>query len=165
MTTDAQQTQYKMQNNLLSLSIQYADPRHKTIATRARVRRWVSAALQACSTSAKPTAPATITVRFVGADEGRELNHSYRKKNYATNVLTFDYEHEPCEADIVICAPIIEQEATEQNKALTDHYAHMLVHGTLHARGYDHERARDAKVMEALEVEILHSLKLQNPYL
>jgi probable rRNA maturation factor len=147
-----------MPENQLSLSIQYADSQHKTVITRARVRRCVAAALQT------DALPASVTVRFVGADEARELNRGYRKKDYATNVLTFDYQHAPCEADIVICAPVIEQEAREQGKPLADHYAHMLVHGVLHAQGYDHERVRDAKRMEALEVQILQRLKIANPY-
>jgi probable rRNA maturation factor len=147
-----------MQENQLRLSIQYADSQHKTVITRARVRRCVTAALQA------DALPASVTVRFVNAAEARELNRGYRKKDYATNVLTFDYQHAPCEADIVICAPVIEQEAREQGKPLADHYAHMLVHGVLHAQGHDHERVRDAKRMEALEVEILHRLKIANPY-
>jgi probable rRNA maturation factor len=147
-----------MPENQLSLSIQYADSQHKTVITRARIRRCVAAALQAAAL------PASVTVRFVGTDEARELNRGYRKKDYATNVLTFDYQHAPCEADIVICAPVIEQEAREQGKPLADHYAHMLVHGVLHAQGYDHERVRDAKRMEALEVQILQRLKIANPY-
>jgi probable rRNA maturation factor len=83
---------------------------------------------------------AEITVRIVGEDEGRQLNRDYRTKDYATNVLTFDYTQEPLvTADLVLCAPVVEREAREQNKSLEEHYAHLLVHGTLHAQGWDHE--------------------------
>ena len=87
-------------------------------------------------------APAQIAVRIVGTDEGRPLNLQYRGKDYATNVLTFDYAREPVvSADLVLCAPVVEREAQEQGKTLAAHYAHLLVHGALHAQGYDHETA------------------------
>ncbi|MFN8955716.1 MAG: rRNA maturation RNase YbeY [Burkholderiales bacterium] len=110
---------------------------------------------------------AEITVRIVGEEEGRALNNSYRKKDYATNVLTFDYEQEPVVvADLVLCAPVVAREAKEQGKTLAAHYTHLLVHGTLHAQGWDHENSTaDAKEMEAYEVAILAGLGLSNPYL
>ena len=110
--------------------------------------------------------PAEIGVRIVDADEGRALNLQYRDKDYATNVLTFDYAREPVVmADLVLCAPVVEREAREQRKTLSAHYAHLLVHGTLHAQGYDHETSeRDALEMEALEILILGSLGFANPY-
>jgi len=105
-------------------------------------------------------------VRIVGEEEGRELNKSYRKKDYATNVLTFDYAQEPMVmADLVLCAPVVAREAKEQGKTLAAHYAHLLVHGALHAQGWDHETSKaDAEEMEAYEVEILAGLGLRNPY-
>eukprot|EP01041_Mallomonas_annulata_P015752 gene15752-33261_t len=108
---------------------------------------------------------AEITVRIVGEEEGRELNKSYRKKDYATNVLTFDYTRAPVvAADLVLCAPVIEREAKEQNKSLEEHYAHMLVHGTLHAQGWDHETSEaDAEEMEAYETAILQELGFADP--
>ena len=107
-----------------------------------------------------------ITVSIVDAEEGQSLNRSYRKKDYATNVLTFDYMQSPLVmADLVLCAPVIQREATEQGKALKDHYAHLLVHGCLHAQGWDHETSEaDALEMEAFEVEILAQLGVPNPY-
>ncbi len=140
----------------LSLSLQFADARHRGVLPRHKVARWMRAALEA---------PAEIAVRIVDADEGQALNRGYRRKDYATNVLTFDYAREPVvHADLVLCAPVVEREAREQGKALEAHYAHLLVHGTLHAQGYDHERARDARSMEAREREILAALGFPDPY-
>jgi probable rRNA maturation factor len=138
------------------LSLQQPDGRHRSVLTRARVARWIRAALDA---------PAEITVRIVDEAEGRALNLGYRKRDHATNVLTFDYQREPVVvADLVLCAPVIEREAREQRKPIEAHYAHLLVHGTLHAQGCDHERAAEAKKMEAREVELLAALGYSNPY-
>ena len=140
----------------LSLSLQFADPRHREALPRHKVTRWIKAALES---------DAEIAVRLVDADEGRSLNRDYRHKDYATNVLTFDYAQEPVVmADLVICAPVIEQEAFEQHKPLQAHYAHMLVHGTLHAQGWDHEDPAEAAAMEAREREILAALGFEDPY-
>ena len=127
----------------LSLSLQFADPRHKALLPRHKVVRWIRAALEL---------PGEIAVRIVDADEGRQLNKDFRSKDYATNVLTFDYSHEPVVgADLVICAEVVEREAREMGLDLVAHYAHMLVHGTLHAQGYDHEEDDEAECMEARE--------------
>ena len=144
----------------LTLSLQFArDPQvapHRQALPRAFVSRCIRAALQS---------PAEITVRIVGLDEGRNLNHDYRKKDYATNVLTFDYAHEPVVmADLVRCAPVVEKEAQDLGVSLPDHYAHLLVHGTLHAQSYDHETDADALEMESLEVVVLAGLGVGNPY-
>ena len=140
----------------LSLSLQFADASHRALLPRHKVSRWMRAALEA---------PAEIAVRIVDAEEGQALNRGYRGKGYATNVLTFDYAREPVvHADLVLCAPVVEREAREQGKTIEAHYAHLLVHGTLHAQGYDHERVRDAKVMEAREREILAALGFGDPY-
>jgi probable rRNA maturation factor len=140
----------------LSLSLQFADPSHRALLPRHKVARWMRAALEA---------PGEIAVRIVDADEGQALNRDYRGKDYATNVLTFDYAREPVvHADLVLCAPVVEREAREQGKTIEAHYAHLLVHGTLHAQGYDHERVRDARVMEAREREILAALGYPDPY-
>lgn len=106
-------------------------------------------------------------MRVVNAAEGRRLNHTFRGKDYPTNVLTFVYHDANAKAlvgDIVLCAPVVAREAREQAKLLDAHYAHLTVHGALHLAGFDHECARDAKIMEAREVYILEKLGLGNPY-
>ena len=107
-----------------------------------------------------------MAVRIVDENEARQLNRSYRGKDYATNVLTFDYARAPLVlADLVLCGPVVEREAREQGKTLQAHYAHLLVHGTLHAQGYDHKTHEgDALEMEALEVLLLCTLGFANPY-
>jgi probable rRNA maturation factor len=140
----------------LSLSLQFADPRHRTLLPRHRVARWLRAALEA---------PAEFTVRIVDADEGRALNRDFRGKDYATNVLTFDYQHEPeVVADLVLAAPVVEAEARELGLDIAAHYAHLLVHGALHAQGYDHEADDEAALMEARETQLLRGLGLHDPY-
>ncbi len=141
----------------LSLSLQFADPRHKALLPRHKVARWIRAALEL---------PGEIAVRIVDAEEGRQLNKDFRSKDYATNVLTFDYSHEPVVgADLLICAEVVEREAQEMGLDLVAHYAHMLVHGTLHAQGYDHEEDDEAECMEARESEIMIALGFADPYL
>ena len=140
----------------LSLSLQFADPRHRALLPRHKVQRFIRAALEL---------PGEIAVRIVDAEEGRALNRDYRGKDYATNVLTFDYSHEPVVgADLVICAEVVEREAAAMGIPLLDHYAHLLVHGTLHAQGYDHEQDAEAECMEARESEILAGLGVADPY-
>jgi len=130
---------------------------HRAVLARATVARWIERAL---------ARPAQIAVRIVGEAEAHELNLQYRGKDYATNVLTFDYAREPVVmADLVLCGPVVEREAREQRKPLQAHYAHLLVHGVLHAQGWDHESGeRDALEMEALEILLLGSLGVANPY-
>jgi probable rRNA maturation factor len=140
----------------LSLSLQFADATHRAELPRHKLQRWMRAALEN---------PGELTVRIVGADEGRALNRDYRGKDYATNVLTFDYAHEPVvTADLILCAPVVAQEAAEQGLSLEAHYAHLLVHGTLHAQGWDHEADDEAAAMEARESEILLGLGWADPY-
>jgi len=145
----------------LSLSLQFARfdgvQAHRAALPRNKVMRWVRHALDT---------DAEITVRVVDAEEGQALNRDYRKKDYATNVLTFDYAQEPVVmADLVLCAPVIAREAAELGKPLAEHYAHLLVHGTLHAQGWDHETSeKDAVEMEARETEILAELGQPDPY-
>jgi probable rRNA maturation factor len=145
----------------LTLSLQFARfdsvAEHRAALPRQKVARWIRHALDA---------DGEITVRIVDAEEGQALNRDYRQKDYATNVLTFDYETDPVVmADLVLCAPVVAKEAAKQGKSLQQHYAHLLVHGTLHAQGWDHETSeQDAEEMEAREVEILTALGFPNPY-
>ena len=145
----------------LTLSLQFGVLQnaalHRATLPRHKVTRWIRHALQS---------DAEITVRIVGTEEGQVLNRDYRHKDYATNVLTFDYAHQPVvSADLVLCAPVVSSEAKEQHKTLQAHYAHLLVHGTLHAQCWEHEtNATDAQAMEAREIEILAGLGFENPY-
>ena len=169
----------------LNLSLQFAlqgppalpsAARHRAALPRHSVTKWLRHSLQI---------DADFTVRIVDAAEGQRLNREYRHKDYATNVLTFTYAETdadpagtsgaplpnqapnqgPIQADLVLCAPVIAREAREQKKTLQAHYAHLLVHGALHAQGYDHETsAEDAAVMEQLEVAILTKMGFKNPY-
>ncbi|HWT38106.1 MAG TPA: rRNA maturation RNase YbeY [Paraburkholderia sp.] len=146
----------------LSLNLQFpagkAWPVHKALLPKATVTAWIKAAL---------FADAELTVRLVDADEGRTLNRTYRGKDYATNVLTFAYaesEDDPVTGDLILCCPVVEKEANEQGKPLEAHYAHLLVHGTLHAQGYDHEDEDEAEEMEAIETEVLGKLGFPDPY-
>ena len=144
--------------NQLTLSLQFARDatQHRAQLPRHKVARWIRHAL---------AMDAEITVRIVGAEEGQQLNRDYRHKDYATNVLTFDYERAPLVvADLVLCAPVVEREAAEQGKTVEAHYAHLLVHGVLHAQGLDHQRAAQARFMEAREREILRALGFDDPY-
>ena len=145
----------------LSLSLQFARfddvAAHRAALPRHRVARWIRHAL---------AVDGEITVRIVGAEEGQRLNREFRGKDYPTNVLTFDYAQAPVVmADLVLCAPVVAREAVEQNKPLAEHYAHLLVHGALHAQGWDHETGEaDALAMEAYETEILAGLGIRDPY-
>ncbi len=158
----------------LSLSVQYPDNRLKEALPRWRLRHWVQSALQM---------PAIITLRFVDTEEALALNSTYRGKDYATNVLTFPYEdaldfmsvtdsmESPANrtktsicADIVLCTDVLLREAKEQHKTLLEHVAHLVIHGVLHAQGYDHIRDDEAQIMEALETSILVRLGFDDPY-
>ena len=144
----------------LNLSVQYAS-RAENLPARELLRTWVRAAMHADGPRG-----GDITLRFVDADEGLALNRDYRGKDYPTNVLSFIYDDGPrIQGDLVLCAPVIAREAEEQGKPLTAHYAHLVVHGVLHLRGYDHERGEaDARQMEDKERTILASLGFDDPY-
>ena len=146
----------------LSLSLQFGDIAYAARHRAALPRYWVARCLRHTL-----SVDAELTVRIVNEQEGRALNASYRRKDYATNVLTFDYQQSPVViADLVLCAPVVATEAKAQGKSLKAHYAHLLVHGTLHAQGWDHETSTaDAEDMEAYEIAILAGLGLKNPYL
>ena len=139
----------------LALTVQYA-AQSNGLPTRGQLRTWLKAALQR---------DADVTVRLVDAEEGRALNRQYRGRDGATNVLTFAYDGTgPLSGDIALCVPVIEREAREQHKNPQAHYAHLVVHGMLHLQGYDHQKAADARVMEALEAEIVTGLGYADPY-
>ncbi len=140
----------------LQLSLQFADTSLRSAMVRHKVAGWIRAAL---------AAPAQITVRVVGEAEGLTLNTSWRGQDHATNVLTFDYERTPeVVADLVLCAPVIINESHEQGVDLQAHIAHLVVHGTLHAQGYDHIDDDDAAQMQAQESAILLTLGFADPY-
>jgi probable rRNA maturation factor len=146
----------------LELEIQFADTRLESLISQADLRRWVEASL---------LGPAELTIRFVDAEEGQALNRAYRGKDYATNVLTFAYneeeelgEDDPTQADIVLCTDVLQREADEQKKTVEEHAAHLVVHGVLHAQGWDHENDDDAEEMEQFERDIMELLGFPDPY-
>jgi probable rRNA maturation factor len=132
-----------------SVRIQYAVPRHG-LPGAATLRRWAA------------LVPLDVTLRIVGAREGRTLNRRFRGKDYATNVLSFPYENGA--GDVVLCHPVIAREARAQGKALAAHYAHLVLHGLLHLRGYRHEKKREARRMERAEIRLLARAGFGNPY-
>jgi len=145
-----------------SLSVQFASDAD-ALPSRAQVRRWVAAALEH---------PAEISVRIVDAEEAQALNRDYRDKTYVPNVLTFEYGeigHDESGrgvlgGDVVVCAPVVEREAREQDKPAKHHYAHMTIHGVLHLQGYDHIDPAEAEIMESREIAILKQFHIPNPY-
>jgi probable rRNA maturation factor len=154
-------TSNKRSSPKLLIELQYASSAIELTVSKAAsstlINKWAK--------SATPLG-GVITLRFVNAAEGKKLNLAFRQKDYATNVLTFPYElsKNALVADIIFCLPVLQKEAKEQNKTLKAHLAHLIVHGCLHAQGLDHEVTRDAKKMEALEIQILQKLGFANPY-
>ncbi len=154
-------TKNKTASQKLIIELQYASPAIESslgkIASPALLKKWVKSAI---------TIGGLVTLRFVNTAEGKKLNLAFRQKDYATNVLTFPYElsKNTLAADIIFCLPVLQKEAKEQSKLLKAHLAHLIVHGCLHAQGHDHELGRDAKKMEALEIQILQKLGFTNPY-
>jgi len=142
----------------LRLSLQQPDGSLRALLPRHAVARWVRSALEG-------PLPAEIALRVVGEEEGRHLNRAFRDRDYATNVLTFSYALGPVVmADVVLCAPVVEREARETGVPLLAHCVHLVVHGVLHARGFDHERDDEARVMEARESALMLSLGFADPY-
>lgn len=146
----------------LDLDVQYPDTRLESTITPEIVETWVQASL---------LGPAELAIRFVDAAEGQALNRDYRGKDYATNVLTFAYnegaeiaDDEPTQADIVLCTDVLQREAEEQKKTVEEHAAHLVVHGVLHAQGFDHETDEEAEEMEQLERDIMEALRYPDPY-
>jgi probable rRNA maturation factor len=145
----------------LTLSLQFGELANAAPHRAALPRHFVARCIRHALDS-----DAEITVRIVDAEEGLALNGGYRQKDHATNVLTFDYAVEPnVVADLVLCAPVVAQEAKDMKIPLAQHYAHLLVHGALHAQGWDHETSdTDAEDMEARETQILAGLGWPDPY-
>lgn len=150
------------------ISVGYATARAGVPSARS-FRRWIDAALRHCS--AEPEL--ALAVQLVDAEQGRALNLEYRQRDYATNVLSFPAVLPPGMpslpgprqlGDLVICAPVVAREAAEQHKSLKAHYAHLSVHGVLHLLGHDHQEELQAQTMEALEVQILATLGVADPY-
>jgi len=145
----------------LEIDIQFAsaaiEEKVFAIASRTVIKKWVKTAVHLNG---------LITLRFVNVSEGKKLNFAFRNKDYATNVLTFPYElsKKNIAADIIFCLPVIQKEASEQDKAVKAHLAHLIIHGCLHAQGLDHENDKEAKKMEGKEIILLNSLGLANPY-
>ncbi len=151
----------------LDLDVQYALEPRPGLPDEARFQRWVLAALD----GAGHPGEAALALRVVAEDEGRELNHAWRGKDYPTNVLSFPFEQPPgLDAplpelgDLVLCAPVVVREAREQGKAEADHWAHLVVHGVLHLLGHDHQNDAEADVMEDLERRVLADLGIADPY-
>ena len=139
----------------LTLSIQGQD-QFAGLPARSTFVRWITAAIERDS---------QLTLRFVGAKEGRRLNRDYRGKDYATDVLTFAYSMRPAvRADIVICVPLMKREAGALCKPVYDHLAHLVVHATLHAHGHHHDNATAARAVAARETKVLRSLGRLPPY-
>lgn len=150
----------------LSLAVQYG--LRAPGLPRWRLRRWAQRAADgALNDGCKAAAQVAYTIRLVGLTEGRRLNWAFRQRDYATNVLTFEYGSDlegRSRGDIVICLPVLRREAQEQRKPLLDHAAHLTVHGCLHALGYDHLCTRDTRRMEALETILLAAMGIRDPY-
>ena len=148
----------------LRLSVQYGVARAGLPADSA-LRRWSRAALKGLRRRS-----VALGLRIVGGAESAALNNRFRRKSYPTNVLSFPFEAPPGTrsdilGDLVICAPVVRREARAQRKPVNAHWAHMVVHGILHLRGYDHQIRREATVMENMEIRILKALGYANPYL
>ena len=143
------------------------DIQHASLAIEAAISQAASATLIKKWVRAATGHSGLLTLRFVNTAEGQKLNFAFRKRDYATNVLTFPYglSKNSLSADLIFCLPVIQKEVKEQKKSLKAHLAHLIVHGCLHAQAYDHENKKDAEKMEALEVKILHRLGFTNPYL
>ncbi len=152
----------------------------ESIPKKDELQRWVEAAIQGKNSTPK----LSIVLRFVNREESKTLNHAYRHKRYATNVLSFPFDEPEFTTDmadlnealaqhlqqqhlgdIVLCEQIVQKEAREQHKTLKQHWAHLIVHGVLHLQGYDHQQAEEAELMESLEIKILQGLGFDNPYL
>lgn len=152
----------------LFVDLQVVSQSTQQLPAPSAIEEWIALAINAGSSELKEEAE--ITVRIVDTDESQQLNHQYRNKNKPTNVLSFPFQNPPgitlpLLGDLVICKRVVEIEALEQKKTLTEHWAHMVIHGTLHLLGYDHIDQADALEMENLEANLLAKLGFADPYL
>ncbi|WP_037027502.1 rRNA maturation RNase YbeY [Psychromonas aquimarina] len=152
----------------LFVDLQIASENEDQLPDLPSIEKWVHTALLAGLET--PREEAELTVRIVDQDESQELNSSYRAKDKPTNVLSFPFQNPPgitlpLLGDLVICKQVVENEALQQNKSVTEHWAHMLIHGTLHLLGYDHIIEQEAVEMETLETKLLIELGFADPYL
>lgn len=155
--------------SMLDIELQWAID-ELTVPTLALCQKWVMAAL----VDGRESEVVEMTVRIVDLEESQQLNRDYRQKDKPTNVLSFEFEQPPglvglgeelpYLGDLVICAEVVALEALEQHKTLESHWAHMIVHGTLHLQGYDHIEDNEAELMEGLEIQIMQGLGFTNPY-
>jgi len=152
----------------LYVDLQVASDNTQSLPTLAQLQTWVSAAITAGSE--QPRDEAELTVRIVDADESQSLNGQYRGKDKPTNVLSFPFQNPPgitlpLLGDLIVCKAVVEKEAIEQDKQLLSHWAHMLIHGTLHLLGYDHIEQEEAETMERIETNLMIELGYSDPYL
>lgn len=149
--------------NAIILDLQIATQDQQNLPSEEQINKWLNVILPQFMPNAE------LTIRIVDEAESQQLNNTYRHKDKPTNVLSFPFEspieiETPLLGDIVICKQIVEQEAKEQNKSLSSHWAHMITHGCLHLLGYDHIDDEEAQEMESLEIEIMAELGFANPY-
>lgn len=152
----------------LYVDLQIASENEQSLPKQEQIETWVSAAIAAASDENRDEAE--LTVRIVDAAESEALNSQYRGKDKPTNVLSFPFENPPgitlpLLGDLIICKGVVEKEAIEQNKQLISHWAHMLIHGTLHLLGYDHIEEEEAETMERIETNLMIELGYNAPYL
>ncbi|TEW56636.1 rRNA maturation RNase YbeY [Psychromonas sp. RZ22] len=152
----------------LYVDLQLASKNQQNLPDLIQIEKWVSSAIIAGSDETRDEVE--LTVRIVDADESQDLNHQYRGKNKSTNVLSFPFQNPPgitlpLLGDLVICKEVVEKEAIEQKKPLIAHWAHMLIHGTLHLLGYDHIDDDEALAMESIETKLMIELGYNDPYL
>ena len=162
----------------LRLTVEVQNPNDfESIPSSQELEAWGNAAIQAASLKQDLAINYSLVIRFVDAEEGAQLNQTYRQKSTPTNVLSFPYElpdyiaelpeikNEPTHlGDLVLCESVVKREAQEQHKSLQQHWVHLVVHGVLHLQGYDHSEDDQAQQMEALEIKILQGLGFGNPY-
>lgn len=154
---------------MIDIDLQWAVD-EQALPSLEQCQQWVKASVQ----EPRSFEPVELTIRIVSEAESQELNATYRGKDKPTNVLSFEFEQPPglvdlgeelpYIGDLVICADVVAKEALEQNKSLESHWAHMIIHGTLHLQGYDHIEEDQAQEMEAIEIELMQSLGFANPY-